>query len=370
MIEITRLRPLPQSHPIRNQPQLEIQMKRTFAAALAVCLFCLTACDKSSTTATTQGTSGTAPTVASTAKPALKIAYSDWPGWVAWDIAIQKGWFKEEGVDVDFSWLEYTPSMDAFTAGKVDAVCMTNGDAMVTGAAGKTSTCIVLNDYSNGNDMIVAAPGIKSLKDLKGQKIGVELNLVDHLLLLKALEANGMSETDVQLVNVPTNDTPQALASGGVKAIAAWQPNSGQALRQVAGSSTLYSSHDAPGLIYDGLYVDKSSLSSRHDDWAKVAKVWFRVVNFIKDEKTKPEALKIMSARVKLTPEQYAPLLEGTFLLDMPGNMKAFTKGDTMESVFGSSAIVNKFNVSKAVYKASQPVEAYLDPSMVTAMSK
>src|SRR5690348_8963246 len=27
------------------------------------------------------------------AGPALTIAYSDWPGWVAWDIGIQKGWF-------------------------------------------------------------------------------------------------------------------------------------------------------------------------------------------------------------------------------------------------------------------------------------
>ena len=29
----------------------------------------------------------------------LKIAYSDWPGWVAWEIGVQKGWFKEAGVD-------------------------------------------------------------------------------------------------------------------------------------------------------------------------------------------------------------------------------------------------------------------------------
>ena len=54
-----------------------------------------------------------------------------------------QGWFKEEGVDIEFKWLEYAPSMEAFSAGKVDAVCMTNGDAMVTGASGKTSTCIV-----------------------------------------------------------------------------------------------------------------------------------------------------------------------------------------------------------------------------------
>lgn len=24
---------------------------------------------------------------------------SDWPGWVAWQVAIEKGWFKEAGVD-------------------------------------------------------------------------------------------------------------------------------------------------------------------------------------------------------------------------------------------------------------------------------
>ena len=33
-------------------------------------------------------------------------------------------------------------------------------------------------------------------------------------------------------------ETPQALQSKGVDAIAAWQPNSGNALRQVPGSTT------------------------------------------------------------------------------------------------------------------------------------
>ena len=57
----------------------------------------------------------------------LKIAYSDWPGWVAWEIAIQKKWFEEAGVDVEFLWFDYVASMDAYVAGQVDAVCMTNG---------------------------------------------------------------------------------------------------------------------------------------------------------------------------------------------------------------------------------------------------
>ena len=46
----------------------------------------------------------------------LKIGYSDWPGWVAWEIAIKKDWFKEEGVDVKFEWYDYVESMDAYAA--------------------------------------------------------------------------------------------------------------------------------------------------------------------------------------------------------------------------------------------------------------
>src|SRR5260221_4299754 len=66
----------------------------------------------------------------------LKVAYSDWPGWVVFDIAIKKDWFMQEGLDVQFLWYDYAPSMDAFSTGKVDAVGMTNGDALVTGSGG------------------------------------------------------------------------------------------------------------------------------------------------------------------------------------------------------------------------------------------
>jgi hypothetical protein len=44
----------------------------------------------------------------------LKIGYSDWPGWVAWHVAIEKGWLKEAGGNATFEWFDYTASMDAF----------------------------------------------------------------------------------------------------------------------------------------------------------------------------------------------------------------------------------------------------------------
>jgi NitT/TauT family transport system substrate-binding protein len=299
----------------------------------------------------------------------LKIAYSDWPGWVAWEIGIQKGWFKEAGVDVEFLWFDYVPSMDAFVAGKVDAVCMTNGDALVTGATGKPSVGILINDFSNGNDMIVAAPGIASIKELKGKKVGLEEGFVTHLLLLTGLEKNGMKAEDVTLVNTPTNETPQVLASKAVDAISAWQPNSGQALKALPGSKPVFTSADAPGIIYDLLYVSAESLEKNRAEWAKVVKVWYRIAEYIRDEENIDDALKILSGRVKISPEEYEPFLKGTYILTLDEALKRWEKGEGLGNVYGSSKVVNDFNLKAGVYKKLQDVDKYLDPSFTKALA-
>jgi len=289
---------------------------------------------------------------------------------VAWEIAIQKGWFKEAGVNVEFKWFEYVPSMEAFSANKVDAVCVTNGDALVTGANGGKSIGIIINDYSNGNDMIVAKAGIKSVAELKGKKIGVEVGFVDHLLVLYALKAANLTEKDVKLVNVPTDQTPQTLKSGSVDAIAAWQPNSGSALKLVPGSTPIYTSASVPGIIYDELVVSPKSLAERRADWLKVVKVWDRVAKFVRDEKNVDEAAKIMSARVGLTADQYKPLMKGTYVMDLAEAQKHFQKADGLDSVYGSSKIVDDFNMKNTVYKVSQKPDDYLDSSLATEALK
>lgn len=298
----------------------------------------------------------------------LKIAYSDWPGWIAWEIGVQKGWFKEAGVEVDFQWFDYVPSMDAYVSGKVDGVCMTNGDALVTGATGKPSVGIIINDFSNGNDMIVAAPGIESMKDLKGKKVGLEEGFVSHLLLLTGLEKNGMKADDVTLVNTPTNETPQVFGSKAVDAIGAWQPSSGQALKALPGSKPVFTSADSPGIIYDLLYVSNESLEKRKEDWAKVVKVWYRIADYIRDEENLDDTLKILSARVKISPEEYEPFLKGTYILKLDEALKRWEKADGLGSVYGSSKVVNEFNLKFKVYEKSQDIDKYLDPSLTKAL--
>ena len=301
----------------------------------------------------------------------LKIIYSDWPGWVPWEIAKEKGFFEERGVDVELIWMDYVQGMEAFAVGQADAVCMTNGDALVIGAtANKPSTAIIINDYSNGNDMLIARPGIDSIMELKGKKIGVEVGFVCHLLVLTALEQNGMTEDDVELINFPTNELPQALASGSVDAIAAWQPSSGKALEIVGGSQTLFTSADAPGIIYDLLYVARDSLAMRKDDWQKVVRVWYDVADYMKDPANEEEMLDILSARVGLTPAEYKPFLQGTYILTLEEVLPVWNMGEGLDTLLGSDKNVDAFNLKYNVYGESEVSPRYHDPSFTKQVAK
>jgi NitT/TauT family transport system substrate-binding protein len=301
-----------------------------------------------------------------TAAP-LHLGYSDWPGWVAWQIAIDKGWLTQDGLDVHFEWFDYSASIEAFSAGKLDGDFVTNGDALVMNASGARNIMVMLTDYSNGNDMIIGRPGLKTMADLKGRKVAVETGLVEHLLLLDALKKSGLTQNDITLINAKTNETPQVLASGQVDAIGAWQPNSGQAMKAVPGARPLYTSAQSPGLIYDTLAVSPATLASHRADLTKLIGVWAKVVAFINDPATHDEAVKIMAGRVGLAPAQYQQLLGGTHLLDIKEARLAFVKGDALSSIYGSSHNADDFNVHNAVYAQPQRIDGCIEPALTAA---
>ncbi len=301
------------------------------------------------------------------AKPPLRIGFSDWPGWTGWQIAIDKGWFKEAGVDVEMQWFDYSASLDAFAAGKLDADFVGNCDALGMGANGAKNVMILLTDYSSGNDQILGKPGIKSVKQLKGQKVTVEVGLTDHLLLEEALKQADLKISDVTLVNAKSNEIPQVLASGSVAGAAVWQPISGQAMKLVPGTKPIFTSAEAPGLIFDALTVSPQSLNDRRDDWKKVMNVWYRIVAYIDDPKTAADALKIMAARDGVDPKTYTAYVKGTRILTLAEAKKAFQKSDALMSLYGSTKNADDFNLRNGVYKAKQDAASYIDPSLTEA---
>lgn len=298
----------------------------------------------------------------------ITIGYSDWPGWVAWQVAIEKGWFKEAGVNVEFKWFDYSASMNAFAANQLDAISVSNGDNLVIAAGGTRGIMIMATDYSAGNDVIIAKSGIGSVAELKGKQIAVEKGLVDHHLLNAALADAKVAEHEVQLVNAVTNELPQVFASPEVSAIAVWQPVANQALKAVAGSKIIYSSKDKPGLIYDTLTVNMTHLSSHPEQWKKIIQVWDKTVKYIQDPATREDAVAIMAKRVGIPAEQYTAFIAGTHLLDVAANKKVFTPGTGFDSIYGSTYYVNEFNFKNGVYTQKVDVDRLIEPKLLNAL--
>src|SRR3954452_21444181 len=150
-------------------------------------------------------------TVAGSFSAPIKIGYSDWPGWTAWEIAKVKGLFKKNGVAVDLVWFPiYTDSLNALNTGKLDANCQTWSDTIPPLAEGIKLKVVLANDNSAGNDGFVAKKEFKSIKALKGKTVATELGTVDHFLLLQALSKNGMTEKDIVYKNMTVPDAAAA----------------------------------------------------------------------------------------------------------------------------------------------------------------
>ena len=79
----------------------------------------------------------------------------------------------------------------------------------------------------------------------------------------------------------------------------------------------------------------------------------------------RPDAVKIMAARVGVKPEAYLPLLKGTKLLSLAEAKKVFVKADGFKSLYGSTKISDDFNVKYGVYKKPMDIQKTIDPTLM-----
>ena len=255
----------------------------------------------------------------------VKVGVSDWPGWVAWYVAEQKGFFKKHGASVKLVWFaNYTDSIAALSAGQVDANSQTWSDTMGPLAKGLPLKTILVNDNSAGNDAVVVSPKIKSIKDLKGKTVALEEFSVSHFVLATALAKNGMKPSDVKITNLSAGDAAAAFMAGRVDAAVVWNPWIHQIVSSGKGKA-VFTSKDMPGLIPDLLVAQESAIKTKRKDLVGMIRAWFDTVAFIQ---SKPkEAAEIMSKVVGLQPDEYQVFLPGTKFFDAQANQLALSAG-------------------------------------------
>ena len=298
----------------------------------------------------------------------LRIGYSDWPGWVAWAIAEQQGYFKKYGADVKLVWFpNYTDSISALSAGQIDANCQTWSDSMAPLAKGVPLKAVLVNDNSAGNDAVMAGLKIPTFKALKGKTVALEEFSVSHFLLVTALTRHGMTPADVKIVNLSAGDAAAAFIAGRVDAATVWNPWVNQIELSGKGKA-LFTSKEIPGLIPDLLVAQEKSLAANRKDYLGMVKAWFDVVKFLKEKPD--EAVKIMAKVVGMQPDEYKVFLPGTRFFGVKENLEAFGPASDSRSLMGSAPVILKFLDDNKLIEGKPDYAKSLDASLVKEATK
>lgn len=255
----------------------------------------------------------------------LKLGHSTWVGYGPFYIARDKGFFKEEGVGVELIIMEDTPiKMGALMAGQLDLVASTADEFPIYMKPGIGLHHVLAVDNSKGGDGIVANKDIADVKGLKGKKVAFEQGSVSQFFLNALLKDAGMTQADIEPVNMAATDAGIAFAAKQVDAAVTWEPALSLGAKAPHGK-LLLSSADKPGLITDVVAATTDTIGNKKDDIKGFVRAWYKALAFAKSNPE--EANKIMAQGVGgwlNDPAVFAETLAGIEYLDKDMNAAFF----------------------------------------------
>lgn len=131
-------------------------------------------------------------------------------------IAQERGYMKEEGIDLKFTYMQNAPGLQALTANAVQ-FSGSGSSALVAISKGNAPFRTVLAINDQVLQWLMVRPNITSLKDLKGRRVATTgVASIAAFMLRNILVKNGMDSKDVVLMDPgPVNRVP-SLLSGAV----------------------------------------------------------------------------------------------------------------------------------------------------------
>jgi NitT/TauT family transport system substrate-binding protein len=137
--------------------------------------------------------------VPQTSGEVMKVGKLFWPGQYWIDIADQKGWFEEAGLNVEIvdTNEDFLGSVEDLENGELDSNLITLYDLIDFRLKGSDLVIVINVDISNGADAIIAQEGIETIADLKGKTVGVQGKTFTEYILHTALKNNGLDVNDL-----------------------------------------------------------------------------------------------------------------------------------------------------------------------------
>lgn len=290
----------------------------------------------------------------------LKIGLNLWAGFMPWQVAKEKDFFKANNLNAEVIWFPVlSDQITAFNAGKVDVIGITLYDFITSVSNGVKSKIISITDMSLGADALVVNPAIKSVSELAGKRTSVEVGTVGYFLFLKALEKGGISKDKVSIVNQSVDAAIASLITNRTDVAYAYEPFISQAVTAGKGK-VLFSSKDIPGLVPDLMIVQQSVIDGQPESVQKMLDVWYKTLAYRQTHLD--EALAIEAKQAGVTIANYKNLLAG-FKWLAPQEAKAmFQPGKTAQSlVFNAEDVGSLMLKEKLIPKQLPPITELID---------
>ena len=218
-------------------------------------------------------------------------------------VAMRKGFYKDEGIEVDKIQMQPAIGVKALMSGDVDYL-LAWGSALRAAVSGVPIKA-VLGFAGRPLHVLIARPEIKSPKDLKGKIIGVDsvAGTVDYLSRVAVRHFGFEPEKDVKII--VTGESPTRLAALRAGAIDATPIDVAFAVKaEDEGFKRLVYLGDLIELPLSGIAVMDQKLQTQRDQVRRVVRAGVRGVRFMKQNRN--ETVQMLSDYLRITPSQSA----------------------------------------------------------------
>ncbi|MDK2784460.1 MAG: NitT/TauT family transport system substrate-binding protein [Bacillota bacterium] len=300
------------------------------------------------------------------AATSLTITLPTWTGYGPLFLAKEKGFFAKHGLDVQLTVVQGLAERKQALAGNQVQGMATAQDVQVTlAAAGLPIKVVWVLDESAGGDGILAKDDIKSVADLKGKTVALEVGSTSHLFLLTALQQAGLSDKDVKIAQMSAADAGAAFVSGKVDAAVTWEPWLSQAVAQKKGH-VLLSSKDLPGIIVDSVSLRSDFVEAHPEAVQGFVAALAEAMDYYK---TNPDdAASIMAKGLGIDVKEFTETAKGLRFFDAAANKSFFGTADKPGPIYATTEKAADFYKAQKLIDTLPKAADLIDPTFVSKL--
>ncbi|PSB20514.1 thiamine biosynthesis protein [filamentous cyanobacterium CCP2] len=299
-----------------------------------------------------------------TSNQPLAVGSSPWPGFAGHYVAVAQDFFSEEGITVTDNYFQVATDVNtALLAGRLDLALTGGPDMVVMASQDPSLRFIMLTDYSDGADGILAR-NVNSPEDLRGKNVAWENLPLQALLLQRYLESGGLTQADINLQIITAAEAATAFASQNIDVAITYEPWLTTAASQGQGQ-VIFSSKDT-NIIPVGVVAKESVIADRREDILAFMRALDQGVAFVRDNPE--EANPIVAEKLGVSPEEVPEQLSTVRLFDIEDNKTIGFNPDDPLNVMDSLEFAAE--TSEAIGLIASPVDAanLYDDSLVNAL--